>query len=59
MGPPVPDPVGQKRGYTVVNVMRPAVTTVETHGHLAAAAYLMHHVNESALVVIKSRVYQP
>jgi hypothetical protein len=39
--------------------MRPAVTTVETHGHLAAAAYLMHHVNESALVVIKSRVYQP
>jgi hypothetical protein len=26
MGPPVPDPVGQKRGYTVANVMRPAVT---------------------------------
>jgi CBS domain-containing protein len=52
MGPPVPDPVGQKRGYTVANVMRPAVTTVETHGHLAVAAYLMHHVNESALVVV-------
>ncbi len=39
-------------GHTVADVMRPAVTTVETDGHLAAAAYLMNHTNESALVVV-------
>lgn len=32
--------------------MRPAVTTVETHSHLAAAAYLMNHANQSALVAV-------
>jgi CBS domain-containing protein len=32
--------------------MRPAVTTVETDSHLAAAAYLMSHANQSALVVV-------
>jgi hypothetical protein len=32
--------------------MRPAATTVETHGHLAAAAYLMNHADQSALVVV-------
>ena len=39
-------------GYTVADVMRPAVTTVETDGHLAAAAYLMNHGDQSALVVV-------
>lgn len=38
--------------YTVADVMRPAVTTVETDGHLAAAAYLMNHADQSALVVV-------
>jgi CBS domain-containing protein len=32
--------------------MRPALTTVEADGHLAAAAYLMKHAGETALVVI-------
>jgi CBS domain-containing protein len=32
--------------------MRPALTTVETNAHLAAAAYLMKHAGETALVVI-------
>jgi CBS domain-containing protein len=32
--------------------MRPAATTVETEGHLAAAAYLMNHANQSALCVV-------
>jgi CBS domain-containing protein len=36
----------------VADVMRPALTTVEAGGHLAAAAYLMRHAGESALVVI-------
>lgn len=38
--------------YTVADIMRPAVSTVETDGHLAAAAYLMNHANQSALVVV-------
>jgi CBS domain-containing protein len=37
---------------TVAGVMRPAATTVEAHGHLAAAAYLMTRANQSALVVV-------
>jgi CBS domain-containing protein len=32
--------------------MRPALTTVEADGHVAAAAYLMKHSGETALVVI-------
>ena len=38
--------------YTVAEVMRPAATTVETHAHLAAAAYTMTHADQSALVVL-------
>lgn len=38
--------------YTVADVMRPAATTVETEGHLAAAAYLMMRADQSALVVV-------
>lgn len=34
------------------DVMRPPLTTVEAHGHLAAAAYLMKHAGETALVVM-------
>jgi CBS domain-containing protein len=41
-----------RAGYTVSDVMRPPVTTVETGGHLAAAAYLMNHAGQTALVVI-------
>ena len=52
MEPAVPEPVGQTGGYTVAHVMRPAVTTVEVHSHLAAAAYLMSHANHSALLVV-------
>jgi CBS domain-containing protein len=49
----VSGPVGQSpAGRTVADVMRPAATTVETDGHLASAAYLMQHANQSALVVI-------
>jgi CBS domain-containing protein len=39
-------------GYQVAAVMRSAVTMVETGGHLAAAAYLMNHANQSAVVVV-------
>jgi CBS domain-containing protein len=40
------------RTATVAQLMRPAVmTTVERHAHLAAAAYLMRHAGDSAVVV--------
>jgi CBS domain-containing protein/catechol 2,3-dioxygenase-like lactoylglutathione lyase family enzyme len=39
-------------GYRVADVMRPPLTMVETRGHLAAAAYLMHHADQSAMVVV-------
>jgi CBS domain-containing protein len=39
-------------GRTAASVMRPAVTMVETHDHLAAAAYMMNHASQSALVVV-------
>jgi CBS domain-containing protein len=39
---------------TVREIMRPAVTSVERTAHLAAAAYLMKHGNDSALVVVNN-----
>jgi CBS domain-containing protein len=39
--------------------MRPALTTVETNAHLAAAAYLMKHAGETALVVIDEQARRP
>jgi len=39
------------RQTTVRDVMRPAVTTVERHAHLAGAAYLMRRAGDSAIVV--------
>jgi CBS domain-containing protein len=53
MGPLLSRPATQPpSGRAVGEVMRPAVTTVETGGHLAAAAYLMNHAGQSALVVV-------
>lgn len=37
---------------TAADVMRPALTTVEANAHLAAAAYLMKHAGQTALVVV-------
>jgi CBS domain-containing protein len=37
---------------TAAAIMRPALTTVEANGHLAAAAYLMKHGDATALVVV-------
>jgi CBS domain-containing protein len=39
------------RSKTVRQLMRPAVTTVEEHAHLAAAAYTMMHAGDTAVVV--------
>src|SRR3954470_22200207 len=40
------------QAVTVADLMRPAVTSIERHAHLAAAAYLMRQANDTALVVI-------
>jgi CBS domain-containing protein len=48
----VPSSRSSRVPTTVADVMRPALTTVEAGGHLAAAAYLMRQAGESALVVI-------
>jgi CBS domain-containing protein len=39
------------RTLTVRDLMRPAVTTVERHAHLGAAAYLMRHAGDNAVVI--------
>lgn len=53
MKPAEPSSTGQTHPMnTVAEVMRPALTTVETSGHLAAAAYLMNRANQSALIVV-------
>jgi CBS domain-containing protein len=44
-------PTGPGRLRKVREVMRPAVTTVERHAHLAAAAYLMKRAGDTAVVV--------
>ena len=49
--PEVESPPAPPR-LTVRDVMRPAVTTAEQDGHLAAPAYLMKHAGATALVIV-------
>ena len=39
------------RSTTVAQLMRPAVTTVARHSHVAAAAFMMKHAGDTAVVV--------
>jgi CBS domain-containing protein len=43
----------------VGKLMRPAVTTVERHAHLAAAAYLMRQAGDTALVITTDETRRP
>jgi CBS domain-containing protein len=43
---------------TVADVMRQPVTTVDQNDHVAAAAYLMKHTRETALMVVDIRTDQ-
>jgi len=45
--------------HTVGQVMRPPTTTIEPEAHLAAAAYLMKHFHDSALVVVADETHEP
>jgi CBS domain-containing protein len=44
---------------TVADVMRPPVTTVDQHDHVAAAAYLMKHAGTTALLVLDAQAGEP
>lgn len=44
---------------TVTDVMRPPLTTVGQHDHLAAVAYLMKHAGTTVLIVADTQTGQP
>jgi CBS domain-containing protein len=44
---------------TVADIMRPPLTTVNQHDHVAAAAYLMKHAGTTALIVADGQSGQP
>ena len=44
---------------TVADIMRPPLTTVNQHDHVAAAAYLMQHAGTTALIVVDAQSGQP
>ena len=44
---------------TVADIMRPPVTTVNQHDHVAAAAYLMKHAGTTALLVLEAQAGKP
>ena len=44
---------------TVADLMRPPLTTVSQHDHVAAAAYLMKHTGTTALIVADAQTGQP
>lgn len=46
-------------GMTVRTVMRPPTTTIEPDAHLAAAAYLIKHNHDSALLVVTEDAHEP
>jgi len=44
---------------TVAAILRPSLTTVGQHDHVAAAAYLMKHAGTTALIVSDAQTGQP
>jgi len=44
---------------TLADIVRPPLTTVGQHDHLAAAAYLMKHAGTTALIVADAQTGQP
>ena len=46
-------------GATVADIMRPPLTTVGQHDHVAAATYLMKHASTTALIVADAQTGQP
>jgi CBS domain-containing protein len=44
---------------TVADLLRPPLTTVGQHDHVAAAAYLMKHAGTTALIVVDAHTGEP
>ena len=44
---------------TVAGILRPPLTTIGQHDHLAAAAYLMKHAGTTALIVADTQTGHP
>ena len=44
---------------TVAGILRPPLTTIGQHDHLAAAAYLMKHADATALIVADAQTGRP
>ena len=44
---------------TVAGILRPPLTTIGQHDHVAAAAYLMKHAGMTALIVADAQTGQP
>jgi IMP dehydrogenase len=57
--PPVHPPPAATAAATIADVMRPPVTTVNQHDHVAAAAYLMKHTGTTALMVLDAQTGKP
>jgi CBS domain-containing protein len=60
-GVPAQKPPSPQRAaaVAVTDVMRPPLTTVSQHDHVAAAAYLMKHGGTGALLVADAQTGQP
>ena len=52
-------PHSRAAAATVADIMRPPLTTVKHHDHVAAAAYLMKHAGTTALLVVDAQTGQP
>jgi IMP dehydrogenase len=52
-------PVHLPATATVAGIVRPPLTTVGQHDHVAAAAYLMKHAGTTALIVADAQTGQP
>lgn len=59
MNTPVAASARSSGGMTVRKVMRPPTTTIEPDAHLAAAAYLIKHNHDSALLVVTEDSQEP
>jgi len=52
-------PHSRAAAATVADIMRPPLTTVKHHDHVAAAAYLMKHAGTTAVIVADAQSGQP
>ena len=52
-------PAHRRAAATIAGILRPPLTTVGQHDHVAAAAYLMKHAGATALIVADAQTGRP